>query len=195
MTTHHPAALAHASSGLATRALRGLAVLALLAAGAVGAAQAQPTAKSAAAAPPPAPPWTVTLAPQTPQLRAGTCSSVSLELLDASGKEAPRTPRGRYVSLADFDMSASGPSGKTIYGEYNTPNYWSVCACKTARPGTVATITATYPSASIVAAQRVQGVAFRSSIEIPVAALPPANTNSPKCSGIVTTTQPATSPK
>lgn len=195
MITHHAAVLARANSGLATHALRALAVLALLTAGTVGPAQAQPTTRSAAAAPPPAPPWTVTLAPQTAPLRAGTCTSVSLELLDAAGKEAPRTPRGRYVSMADFDMSASGSPARTIYGEYNTPNYWSVCSCKTARPGTVATITATYPSASIAAGQRVPGVAFKSSIEIPVAALPPANSNSPKCSGIVTTTQPTTSPE
>lgn len=163
--------------------------------GTLGAQASGPSSRPAAAAPSAASPWTVTLSPQVLPLRAGTCDVVSVGVLDASGKEVPKTPQGQRVTIADFDMSAAGSSDKTIYGEYSGANYWSVCSCKTTRPGTIARITATYPAATIPAARRVPGVAFTSSIAIPIAALPANANNSPRCSGIITTTQPGTSPR
>ena len=68
-----------------------------------------------------------------------------IELIDPVSKAAPRGPRGAYISIADFDLAATGGREGIAVGRYDGAGSWSACAC----PGTAGssvTITATYPA-------------------------------------------------
>jgi len=110
--------------------------------------------------------WSVTIKPNTPSLTTGACTPIRLELLDATGRAAPRNAAGMLVSIADFDMSVTGTG---VVGRYDGVSIWSACACP-ASAGASATITATYPAQSLAARARVPGVTLQSSITVPVAA-------------------------
>ena len=137
-------------------------------------------------------PWAVRLVPRNLPFRDGQCAPISIELLDASGKDTPRAPNGWRVSMADFDMNVTTATGAAVVGQYSGASVWAACACPGVVPGTVATITATYPSRSINAGSRVPGVAFQSSISLPVAFAPPGTGNPSACASIPPTTTIAT---
>lgn len=133
-------------------------------------------------------PWNLTIRPATTPIPAGTCTPIRLDLRDAGGKE-PRNPAGVRVSIADFDWSVV-PAGKVV-GRYDGASAWSACACLGAE-GSVATITATYPAQTLNQSARVPGVAFQSSLTVPLAA-PNGTFNPPACLGtsVVATAQTA----
>lgn len=110
-------------------------------------------------------PWTVTLI-SGQVLPIGTCGAIYIDLRDSSGKSRPRNPAGVLISLADFDMTATGSA---VAGQYSGAAQWSVCGCQAGTVGSLATITASYPSGGLAAAARVPGVAFRSTMTIPLA--------------------------
>jgi hypothetical protein len=132
-------------------------------------------------------PWTVTLTSHSTPIPIGNCSSVQLDLRDATGKEAPRDPTGRLLSIGDFDWSAA-PAG-TVAGQSDGANAWSVCACQGAKVGGLATINASYPARALADAARVPGVAFQSSLTVPLAA-PNGTFNPPACLATVVATAP-----
>ena len=151
----------------------------------------------------PAAPWTVEITTSPRTLAIGSCSTVYLGLKDVASKDTPRDARGTRVSMADFDMKASGATESTVVGNYNGANSFSVCACQAAVTGSEARITATYPAATVAARKaQVSGVAFESAVTIPIVAA--TGTNQPSgCStgrtvtvagGDVSTTASASTP-
>lgn len=112
-------------------------------------------------------PWTATVSMTRKVLAVGECSAVSLVLKSANG-ESPRGPNGQLVSMADFDLSAGGSSERSVVGKYDGANYFAVCACPKALVGTVATVTATYPSKWIAPKVRIPGVAFTTTTSAPI---------------------------
>ena len=129
-------------------------------------------------------PWTVTLVPRNMPFRVGQCTPISVELLDASGKDKPRAPNGWRVSIADFDMNVSSAPRAALVAQGDGASSWAACACPGVALGTVATITATYPARSINPKSRVPGVAFQSSISLPVGYAPPGTGNPSACAGL-----------
>lgn len=115
-------------------------------------------------------PFTATVSMTRKVLAVGECSAVSLALKDASTQEWPRGPNGTLVSMADFDLSVSAPAARSAVGQYDGPNSFAVCACPKAPVGTVATVTATYPSKWIAPKVRVPGVSFATTTSAPIAA-------------------------
>ena len=122
-------------------------------------------------------PWTVAISPSATTVAVGNCQLVYIDLTDETGKDRPRRPGGMRVSLADFDWSASGEQPGAAVGKYDGPNSWSVCACQGAVVGSLITITATYPAASLPDKVRVPGLAFRSTTHLPIHA--PYGTSNP----------------
>jgi hypothetical protein len=106
-------------------------------------------------------PWTVSLVPTVSPLAIGGCAPVRLTVKDPATKDWARNPTGNYVALTDFDLEITGVDATAVAGEFNGPSIWSVCACQAATPGSTATITATYPAASLDARKRAKGVAFK----------------------------------
>ncbi|MDB4911158.1 MAG: hypothetical protein JWO39_1981 [Gemmatimonadetes bacterium] len=133
-----------------------------------------------------APPWTVAIAPGVKAIAIGGCTPIRLDLRDASGKEWPRNPSGQLLSLADFDMAVTA-SGGTVAGKYDGPATWAACGCQGSTVGAPATITATYPARSLPDASRVRGVAFQSSVAIPLSAAQGSSDPAP-CIASTTTT-------
>src|SRR6185436_8049435 len=88
----------------------------------------------------------------------GFCAAVHLTVFEGAGGEVPRNPTGFRVTMADFDMVVNGAS---IVGWRIDPTHWQVCGCQGGSPGTVATITATYPAQALSTPSRVPGVAFQ----------------------------------
>ncbi|MDQ2768000.1 MAG: hypothetical protein M3Y30_12690 [Gemmatimonadota bacterium] len=123
-------------------------------------------------------PWTVAIQPSANTVAVGNCQLVYIELTDETGKDRPRRPGGMRVSLADFDWSAVGEQPNAAVGNYDGPNSWSVCACQSAVVGSMVTITATYPAASLPDKVRVPGLAFRSTTQLPIHA--PYGKSNPK---------------
>ncbi|MEO6222302.1 MAG: hypothetical protein ABIP90_03565 [Vicinamibacterales bacterium] len=113
-------------------------------------------------------PWNLRIKPAATSLVVGVCTPVRLDLLNPSGKEAPRNGAGTLVSIADFDMSVTAEGG-TVVGRYDGAGAWSACPC-TGAGGATATITATYPSRSMNPKARVAGVSFKSTVSVPVTA-------------------------
>jgi hypothetical protein len=105
-------------------------------------------------------PWAVTVKPTVDPMPIGSCAAVWVTLLDAAGKDRPRGPSGQYVTIADFDLRVSSTNPNAVVGKYNGPSIWSVCACQSAKAGDSATVTATYPGASLPASARAAGVRF-----------------------------------
>lgn len=120
-------------------------------------------------------PWAVTIAPALTAIPIGGCSAIHIDLRDASGKESPRNPSGQLISLADFDMTVSAAAGGTVAGQYDGASSFSACGCQGSAVGALATITATYPARLLADRARVPGVAFQSSISVPLSAARGAN--------------------
>ncbi len=118
------------------------------------------------------------------ELPTGECREVGINLIDSTGKEAPRRSDGQRVAMADFDMSVS-PTGPAV-GKYQGANSWSVCACPGASPGTAVTVTASYPSAQLPERLRVRGVAFAATR--PVTVVKGNNSGNPQGCESATTT-------
>ena len=140
-------------------------------------------------------PWSVTLTTSLSAIPIGTCAPIGIDLRDAGGKEFPRNPAGKLVSLADFDMTVTGGGAAGLYAGASN---WSVCGCQAGTPGSLTTIVATYPAAPLAANARSPGVAFQSSMRIPLGAAV-GRADPPACSGagsrtIVTTQPVATAP-
>ena len=125
-------------------------------------------------------PWTVTLANGLSAIPIGGCRAISIDLRDASGKEWPRNPAGRLLSLADFDMAVSAASGSTVAGMGAGATIWTACACQGSTIGAPATITATYPARALPEDARVKGMSFQSSVAVPLSAAQ-GGTNPPGC--------------
>jgi hypothetical protein len=133
--------------------------------------------------------WTVTIMPSMNPVPVGSCGAVSMTLRDSTGKDAPRTPEGWRVSIADFDMTVS--SATNVVGVYNGASNWSVCACQGATAEKAATITATYPAKMLAAKSRVVGV--EGQWAVPVSIVTSKSTFNPAGCG-TTTTAATTSP-
>ena len=116
------------------------------------------------------PPWTVTLATGVSTIPIGSCRAIPLDLRDASGKEWPRNPSGQLLTLADFDMSISAARGSAAFGTTSGASIWSACGCQGSAVGAATTITASYPAQALAAAARVPGMAFQSSVTVPLSA-------------------------
>src|SRR5438270_336005 len=100
-------------------------------------------------------PWTVTISPSANPQPIGLCGYVYLTVFDPATKDTPRRPNGVRVSMADFDMTVATPDGRSAIGQYASAYAWSVCGCRGATPGTVATITASYPAQALKSELRV----------------------------------------
>lgn len=105
-------------------------------------------------------PWTVTLKSTLNPLPIGMCAAIELTILDASGKDAPRNPRGARVTIADFDIAVTTRGASAVAYQLD-PYHWYACGCQGASPGTVGTVTATYPAQALERLSRVRGVAFQ----------------------------------
>jgi hypothetical protein len=127
-------------------------------------------------------PWMVSLVPTKNPLPIGGCAAVRLQLLDRSSKDSPRNPRGAYVSLADFDFTVTAADQRSVAGQYDGASYFSACACQGAAVGAIATVTATYPAATLAPEARVPGVAFQTSATFALAKANGAS-DSPACAG------------
>lgn len=114
-------------------------------------------------------PWTTTLT-LSRKAATGECSVVTLDLKDASTREWPRGPNGTRVSMADFDLRVTAPAAHAAVGQYDGPSSFAVCACPKAPAGTVATVTATYPSQTIAQKVKAPGVSFATSVSAPIVA-------------------------
>lgn len=112
-------------------------------------------------------PWTVALTHTMNPLPAGFCAALQVTLFDPVTKEVPRNPLGYRVSMADFDIAVTSTSGNAAVAQQLDASHWSACACQ-GGAGSVATVTATYPSQSLPAAARVPGVAFQRSTSFTV---------------------------
>lgn len=117
-------------------------------------------------------PFSAAIFPSANFVQIGTCQAVYIELHDESTKDVPRNPIGYRIGTADFDWSAIGKRADAAVGAYDGPNAWKVCACQAAVLGTTINITASYPARSLSAKAQIPGLAFRASIELPVAKAP-----------------------
>ena len=109
-------------------------------------------------------PWNVAFnAPIS--LTTGYCAPIGVTVLDARTNATPRNPLGAGVSIAHFDMTVA--SKGAVVGRYSGASAWAACACP-GSAGAVATITATYPAVSLAESARVRGVAFTSTIDVPI---------------------------
>ena len=79
-------------------------------------------------------PWNTKISSSVNPLPVGSCSSVSIALLDSMGKDIPRNPAGWRVSLADFDMAVASEAPGAMAGVYNGANSFSVCGVRGRRP-------------------------------------------------------------
>lgn len=120
--------------------------------------------------------WTVTVTPTLNPLPIGFCAAVQLTIHDAS-MQTPRNPLGAQVTIADFDMSVAGAS---VVGQQIDRSHWQVCACQGGAPGTVATITASYPAQALATTSRVPGVALQGAATFALSA-PRGAVNPPAC--------------
>ena len=137
-------------------------------------------------------PWIVTLASNVSALPIGVCTPIQIDLRDAAGKDAPRNPASLLLSLADFDWSVTAPAAGAVAGQSTGAAAWSVCGCQGAAVGTPATITATYPARALDERARVPGVAFTSSITLPLGAA--MGTSNPPACAATTRSAPADAP-
>jgi hypothetical protein len=125
-------------------------------------------------------PWAAALSVGRKALGVGECSAVLLNLSDPATKEWPRGPNGSRVSMADFDFTVSAPAERAAVGKYDGANSFAVCACPKAQAGSVATVTATYPSRTIAPKVRVTSVSFSTTTSVPIVA-GSSSGNAPGC--------------
>lgn len=125
-------------------------------------------------------PWTVTITPTLNPLPIGLCGAVQIRLMDASGNARPRNPAGYLMGLADFDMSVTATDPAAVVGQQIDASHWSVCACQAGTRGTVATITASYPSRQLSPRARTPGVTFQTTETVTLAAAA-GRVNPPGC--------------
>ena len=104
--------------------------------------------------------WTASLSLPLNPLPIGVCGAVSLRMTDPATGDVPRDPAGQRVLISDFDVVVAGAGPLDVAGELTAPSVWTACACQGAMVGSGATVTATYPGATVPAARRVTGVAF-----------------------------------
>src|SRR4030081_2567330 len=64
-------------------------------------------------------PWTVAIRPNDSPLMIGQCTGVAIDRGDRSGRDAPKTPAGVLVSIADFDMNVAAVPEAAVIGRYN----------------------------------------------------------------------------
>ena len=114
--------------------------------------------------------FTATLSMSRKTVGIGECNAVALDLRNTSGTEWPRGPNGALVSMADFDLEVSAPAARAAVGKYDGPSSFAVCACPKAPAGSVATVTATYPSKWIAPKARVAGASFTTTLSAPIIA-------------------------
>ena len=120
--------------------------------------------------------WTVTVTPTLNPLPVGLCAAVRLTVVDAAG-ETPRNARGARVTIADFDMTVSGAS---VAGNQIDASHFDVCACQGGSAGSMATVTAAYPSRRLAAADRIEGVEVERTATFTLAA-PKGSADPPPC--------------
>ncbi len=127
-------------------------------------------------------PWTVTLTPTMNPLPIGFCAAVRLDIVDPKLRDTPRSPTGARVTIADFDLSVTAAKPGEIAGHQVDASHWSVCGCQAGTPGTVATITASYPAKGLSPRATVAGVAFQVTGKVTLAPTKGA-VNPPSCTG------------
>ena len=115
-------------------------------------------------------PWNVVITPTMDPLPIGVCGAVRLSILDASGNDAPRNSNGARVTIADFDMRVTADDRRAVVGSRIDDYHWSVCACQSAKVGSTATITATYPAAALAERARVPDVHLETSAPVTIKA-------------------------
>ncbi|MEO6525740.1 MAG: membrane dipeptidase [Gemmatimonadaceae bacterium] len=129
--------------------------------------------------------WTVAVNP-SPVVPIGSCAAVALKVIDPSLRDVPRNPTGNRVTIADFDMTITSPSGAIAVEQWLDAYHFYTCACQAPAGqapavGAVATVTATYPAARLPAARRVPGVAMTTSATFTFGK-PQGTFNPPGCS-------------
>jgi len=134
-------------------------------------------------------PWDVALT--VDPLPIGSCGRIDLNLFDPATKETPRNPLGLRVTLADFDIAVTTPDGISAAAQWTDASTAWACGCQGATPGTVATVTATYPSKRTAARARVPGVEFQETATFTLAA-PKGDANAPECIFLASAPSPAT---
>ncbi len=104
-------------------------------------------------------PWLVTINPLPTPLGVGLCMAVTMNIFNPPpGGDVPRSPTGNRITMADFDMSASGDF---VAGQQVDAYHYVVCGCQGGAAGMVGTATARYPAQGLAANARVPGVAFQ----------------------------------
>ena len=108
-------------------------------------------------------PWTVALTPTMDPLPIGGCGRIDLTLVDPRSRDrgVPLNALRERVTIADFDITLTTPNGISAALLYRGEYHVEACGCQRAVPGTIATITATYPAVALDAKARVPGVAFQ----------------------------------
>lgn len=124
-------------------------------------------------------PWTVVVAPTMNPLPAGVCAAVKLSFTDAAGA-VPRNSDGSRILQSDFDLVVTASNPASVAGMYSGSNNWSACVCQGAPAGSVATITATYPSQGLAESMRVGRVTAKASATF-VTSKPQGPLNPPGC--------------
>ncbi len=143
-------------------------------------------ATSVAVAQVPPSPWNVTVTPTSP-LRIGICGAVQLSVLNATGTDVPRNKQGHRITMADFDMSVSGPG---VAGHQIDAYHYAVCACQGAAPGAQAKVKAVYPAKALAAAAVVPNVRVEREASFSIGA-PVGQANPVACSQPQATPPPA----
>ncbi|MEP6690810.1 MAG: hypothetical protein ABJD07_06610 [Gemmatimonadaceae bacterium] len=126
-------------------------------------------------------PWAVTLTQTMNPLPIGFCAAIHLTIFDAVGGDVPRNPLGYRVTMADFDIAVATPDGTAAVAQRIDASHWTACACQGAAPGTIATVSATYPAKSLAAASRVPGVSIQRATTFALSA-PKGTSNPTQCS-------------
>lgn len=109
------------------------------------------------------PRWNLVLTPSMDPLPVGFCSAIHLTVQDSTVRDVPRNSLGNRVTIADFDIAVTSPDGLSAMAQQIDAHHWLACACQGATPGTVATVTATYPFRSLSASSRIPGVSVQRS--------------------------------
>jgi len=138
-------------------------------------------------------PWDVVVMPSYNPLPIGACGRIDLYLFDPAKRDKPLNPLGSSVKLADFDIAVTTPDGTSAAAKWDGASHVSACGCQGATPGTVATVTATYPAKELAARARVPGVEFQKSGTVTLRK-PQGDFNPPECTVLASKPGPRTPP-
>ena len=138
-------------------------------------------------------PWDVVVMPSFNPLPIGACGRIDLYLFDPAKRDRPRNPMGVLVKTQDFDIAVTSPDGTSAAAKWDGASSVSACGCQGATPGTVATVTATYPARELAARERVPGVEFQKSGTVTLRA-PQGAFNPPECAALASEPGPRTPP-